>query len=400
MTNNTNRSQVHIPLHVRQWVDTGMLFEAGEVFYINASGRGGWGQGDGNGNPVPGTMAFPVSQPEGTRAAFFGYQHPTYDLAQPYGWSQTPYPEDFIAPAERRTAATIGLNGWIAYQCYPMSLIGVIKPEGITPSWREAAEPTAFDVGREFSSEDKNLAGGRLWLCYNELYGLGDWQNPWLDNYGSFDAVVTTGGYNEPPSAPVIDEVELDREICRESTGGIFGNSDVSNSKTALEQRQVNWQTLRRGWRVLWVARSNELKFEKLMAFYQARSMKRYGFRFYDWSDHDDWGCGEIIYIAENQTYQMYKVYPDEIRPAYRVIYKPIAETILVYADGILILDAYVDSETGRVRFPDGMDVSGKTLTWTGEFCIPARFDTNNFEMTITPDKNVVWNGVAVLELL
>lgn len=192
--------------------------------------------------------------------------------------------------------------------------------------------------------------------------------------------------------APDFDNVELDREICREASGGPGGLTTVINSGNAKEQRNVEWPDSLRSWNVIWVAHAEDAKFRNLINFFHARRYRAYGFRFFDWSDNSDWGYGQVLLDASIGKYRLYKVYPDVIRPTYRKVYAPIQGTITLHdVDDATAVN--IDYTTGVIASATGPG------TWTGQFNIPARFDSDSMLYRITPDLNVIWNGMSVVEL-
>ena len=188
---------------------------------------------------------------------------------------------------------------------------------------------------------------------------------------------------------PAIDEIELPREICRSATGGYGGQTTIIVSGNAREQRNIDWPISRSLWTIMWVTRTTDPLFQSLIAFFRARYQRAYGFRFYDWADHSDWGNGKVELV--DGAYQMTKHYPDAIRPTVKNIFKPISGTVTLHS---VTGTPVIDYTTGIVS---GATSAG---TWTGEFNIPVRFDTDAMKFTVTPDTNVIWDGVPLIELL
>lgn len=194
-------------------------------------------------------------------------------------------------------------------------------------------------------------------------------------------------------NAPVIDEVELDRLICREATGGPGGQTTVIKGGNAKEKRNIDFPDSVSEWQIMWVAHAQEAKFTNLVSFFRARRMRGYGFRFFDWTDHDDWGMGVVKLDANIGKYRLYKEYDDDIRPALKPIYKPISGTVeLAGVDDATADD--IDYTTGII---EGATSEG---TWTGQFNLPVRFDSDKMRFRVTPDLNVIWEGIPVIELI
>jgi hypothetical protein len=115
-----------------------------------------------------------------------------------------------------------------------------------------------------------------------------------------------------------------------------------------------------------------------------------------------DSGTAEITSLVLNlhsashqQRYQLLKRYNDGVMTDDRIIQAPISAITLL--DGVSAASgASVDYSSGLVTIsppPSG------TLTWSGTFDFPARFDTD--EMQITADGPIQrWNGIPIIEVV
>jgi uncharacterized protein (TIGR02217 family) len=167
-------------------------------------------------------------------------------------------------------------------------------------------------------------------------------------------------------------EVRVDDNlIIYRTVGGPTFSTAVSVVDSGREYRNANWSLPLGQWE-LGERDMMPGDLEAMKNFFNARQGKAQGFRFKDWADYRDGGMGVLVAVpGVSGSYQMYKQYPSGGVTGLRKIVKPVADRIKVYSAGSLIT-ATVDSTTGIVT-----GVSGSTLTWTGEFDTPVRFDTD-----------------------
>ncbi len=197
---------------------------------------------------------------------------------------------------------------------------------------------------------------------------------------------------------PQIDEIELDRAYSRDAMMGPRGLTDIIISGQATEQRIVKWPTPRAEYTIQFVTKYNTAKWKNLVTFVRARDFNARGFRFFDWSDHDDDGHGSVELI--DGIYRLVRTYPDDINPKQRLIFKPIADTIdLSQVPGtgaVLGADVAVDITTGIVT---GATDDGPA---TFQYNIPVRFNLQDDHLSFKADpaKVVIWEGIRLVELV
>jgi uncharacterized protein (TIGR02217 family) len=120
--------------------------------------------------------------------------------------------------------------------------------------------------------------------------------------------------------------------------------------------------------------------------FFNAVQGSAVGFRFKDWLDYNDAGNGVVVRSVSTlgvASYQIFKAYTVGSRTVQRKISKPVASSVKVYVDGVLTT-ASVDGTSGSVSLSDGAITSDTVLTWTGEFDVPVRFDSDSLQMTFS----------------
>lgn len=179
------------------------------------------------------------------------------------------------------------------------------------------------------------------------------------------------------------------------ATGGPAFQTTVVTVQSGDEQRAQNWTSSRGAWNI--GNRQVPLAaYQNLLDFFYQMKGKLKGFRVCDWTDFQDdgrgilgTGVGDPLNLG--QVYQMNKrrLLPDTTDGFLQKITRPIGpsfidvpelgDTIKVFVNGVQV-GAVVDDTTGLVTLPaptSGTDV----LTWTGRYDIPARFDTDSFQM-------------------
>ena len=182
-------------------------------------------------------------------------------------------------------------------------------------------------------------------------------------------------------------------------------NTTVIVTASGFEQRNQNWENARRKFKAEYRQLPGDPfnDFDEVLAFWMGRRGRLRGFRF---KDHTD-------YIATAQTcpqyndlnsltadgveteFQTAKLYDDGAGNAYRrVIKKPVLETgalsdpddpdaqVFVDTGGGPVLQTRTtnytfDVTTGKITFVIAPAASA-VVTWTGNFDVPVRFDTDD----------------------
>lgn len=200
------------------------------------------------------------------------------------------------------------------------------------------------------------------------------------------------------------DEVQFPTTISWGATGGPTFSTTVVTLSTGYEQRNQNWEYARGRWIV-----GHNLKFDSelqdLIAFFRSRRGKARGFRFKDWADYTL--TDEVIGAGDGveDEYQIIKTYADSesINSYERTITKPVDGTIVVSVDSVTqteTTDYTLDHTTGIITFTTGhIPASGKTITVSGEFDTPARFDTDQMDINLEFYNLSNWAGIPIVEL-
>jgi len=216
-------------------------------------------------------------------------------------------------------------------------------------------------------------------------------------------------------------EVRFPLSIGAGSTFGPSYSTDIVTMPNGAEQRNVNWTYPRCSGSVS-LGVKEEGEFYKLLTFFHNRCGKAYGFRFYDYFDHE--GDREFLGRADGatRTFQLRKFYIDE-EPwiaKERKILKPIQGSLHIY-----LVDIAEDEEltwqrameirknkegeeqqftwlcdytTGRVTFNEAPAVN-KLILASFEFDVPVRFDTDSMTANWELVKAAGWTDIPLIEL-
>jgi uncharacterized protein (TIGR02217 family) len=212
-------------------------------------------------------------------------------------------------------------------------------------------------------------------------------------------------------------EVQLPIGIALDAKGGGSFLTSVTMAQSGFEQRNINWEQTRGKYNVGFLNK-NQAYTEKLLAFFRCRFGKAYGFRMRDWSDYK--AVRELVGVGTGsaQNLQLVKTYTSGGYSFTRKIRKPVtdavkdadgnnvANTVHIYYDGVE-QSASASPVIWTLDYTTGILTvhasNGVVITWSGEFDIPVRFDTDDQQITThIPDRGPAqysWPDIPVLEL-
>lgn len=180
-------------------------------------------------------------------------------------------------------------------------------------------------------------------------------------------------------------EVQFPSDISAGATGGPGFHTTILTLASGFEQRNIDWSRSRANYDVTQAARTQD-QIDALIAFFFARRGRAYGFRFKDWLDFA--AIEQPIATNINGDLQLTKIYPDTVNATPRWIAKPVSGTVTFSRVGITL-----DYTTGICT---GTAVAGDT--WTGEFDVPVRFDTDDLA-GVKSGPLADWNDIKLIEV-
>lgn len=206
-------------------------------------------------------------------------------------------------------------------------------------------------------------------------------------------------------------EVRFPTAISRGCQGGPERRTDVVVLGSGFEERNSRWANSRRSYNAGYGVKSLD-DLHAVIAFFEERRGRLYGFR---WKDQSDWKSGlpGAVTTALDQvigtgtgvltTFQLKKTYGSAFAPWAREIRKPVAGTVKVAVAGVvktLGTQFTVDPASGIVTFLSGnIPANGASVTAGFEFDVPARFDTDKLEVNVSGFHHGAIPNIPVIEV-
>lgn len=202
-------------------------------------------------------------------------------------------------------------------------------------------------------------------------------------------------------------EVRFPDDISRGARGGPERRTRIVELASGDEERNSPWADSRRRYDAAYgIRRADDLA--AVVAFFEARHGRLYGFRWKDWSDYKSClpsalpsATDQIIGEGDGSTtqFQIVKVYASGAQSYSRRIVKPVAGTVLVALDGIPQGSGWsVDPSTGVVSFAAAPG-NGVIVTAGFEFDVPVRFDTDRLDVTLDIERMGSIASIPLVEI-
>lgn len=199
-------------------------------------------------------------------------------------------------------------------------------------------------------------------------------------------------------------EVSFPARLAFGSTGGVERRTEVVTLASGHERRSSPWALGRRRWLIGGGVRSLD-DLAELVAFFEARRGRLYGFRFRDFADWKSCRPGGEPSATDQALgagdgartrFPLVKWYGDVERP----IGKPVEGSVTVAVNGeTLESDGFTaDATTGEVTLAQP-PASGAAVTAGFLFDTPARFDTERLDVTLESFESGRLVAVPLVEL-
>lgn len=204
-------------------------------------------------------------------------------------------------------------------------------------------------------------------------------------------------------------EIRFPTKLSFGSVGGPERRTDIVALGSGFEERNTPWAHGRRRYDAgLGLKSLTDLY--AVIAFFEARRGRLYGFR---WKDHLDFkskgpldavsATDQIIGTGTGaQTaFQLMKTVVSGPASYTRPIKKPVSGTVLVAVNGApkaLGTDYTLDLATGVVTFTSA-PANGASVTAGFEFDVPARFDTDRLEISLAAFKAGELPHIPIVEI-
>ena len=194
---------------------------------------------------------------------------------------------------------------------------------------------------------------------------------------------------------PAFHEVLFPLDVALGARGGPERRTEVVTTGSGREERNARWAHARRRWNAGYGVKSLEA-LSNVVAFFEERRGRLYGFRWRDQLDHSSAAPGlesshedQLIGTGDGAraSFQLVKTYGAAHAPYARPITKPVAGTILVAVGDVAAeegVDFDADPASGLVVFRAGFEPgAGAAVTAAFLFDVPARFDTDFLEVDL-----------------
>jgi uncharacterized protein (TIGR02217 family) len=194
---------------------------------------------------------------------------------------------------------------------------------------------------------------------------------------------------------PAFHDVRFPVEIGIRSRGGPERRTDIVTLGSGREERNARWANARRHYDAGYGVRSLAA-LSQVVAFFEERRGRLYGFRFKDRTDFRSSLNGAAPQMTDQAlgtgtgskaSFNLIKTYGAAFAPYQRPIAKPVAGSVLVAVAGAaktMGTQFTLDIETGIITFTAGnIPVNGAAVTAGFEFDVPVRFDTDRLEIDL-----------------
>lgn len=203
-------------------------------------------------------------------------------------------------------------------------------------------------------------------------------------------------------------EVRFPTPIAFHSTGGPQRKTEIVTLGSGYQERNAVWANSRRSYDVGSGVRSLD-DLSAVIAFFEARMGRLYGFRLKDFADFKSCTAGAAVSPLDQgigsgdgatKVFALSKNYVSGPASWTRKIQKPVAGTLRVAVAGTEISSGFsLDDTTGLVTFASAPD-SGAAISAGFEFDCPVRFDTDGLSINLASFQAGEIPSIPLVEIL
>jgi uncharacterized protein (TIGR02217 family) len=194
------------------------------------------------------------------------------------------------------------------------------------------------------------------------------------------------------PALVPFHEVRFPTAIAFGATGGPERRTEIVTLSSGREERNTRWADSRRRYNAGYGVQTLD-DLHAVLAFFEERRGRLYGFRWRDRIDFQSCGPGATI-APDDQAlgtgdgataeFQLAKTYGSAFAPWRREVKKPVSGSVRVAMDGEELATGWsLDEATGVVTFSEA-PAGGALLTAGFAFDVPVRFDTDRLDINLT----------------
>ncbi|MFL5237577.1 MAG: TIGR02217 family protein [Rhizomicrobium sp.] len=187
-------------------------------------------------------------------------------------------------------------------------------------------------------------------------------------------------------------EIQFPTAIAFHSSGGPERKTEIVTLGSGFEERNAVWANSRRHYDVGYGVKTLD-DLHAVIAFFEARLGRLYGFRFKDFADFKSCAfttavspLDQPIGTGDGATtqFQLIKTYTSGPSSWVRTIDKPVSGTARVAVAGVEQTSGItIDDNTGLIAF-DSPPASGAAIAAGFEFDTPVRFDTDSLSINLS----------------
>jgi len=201
-------------------------------------------------------------------------------------------------------------------------------------------------------------------------------------------------------------EMQFPTSIAFHSSGGPVRKTEIVTLGSGYEERNAVWANSRRHYDVGYGVKTLD-DLHAVIAFFEARTGRLYGFRFKDFTDFKSCAPGanvspldQPLGLGDGATtqFQLAKTYTSGPASWQRTIKKPVAGTVRAAVDGVET-SVTTDTATGLVSFASP-PANGAVLTAGFEFDTPVRFDTDQLAINLASFNAGEIPSIPIVEIL
>ncbi|GLK75992.1 glycoside hydrolase family 24 [Methylopila jiangsuensis] len=195
-------------------------------------------------------------------------------------------------------------------------------------------------------------------------------------------------------------------DIARGARGGPERRTEIATLGSGFEERNAVWAHSRRRWDAgLGVRTLAQLA--AVVAFFEERRGRLYGFRFRDPLDHASAAPGvgvaatdQVIGTGDGAAtrFPLVKTYGGAFAPYRRPIPKPVAASVLVAVNGVATTAFSVDAADGAAML-DMAPPAGAVVSAGFRFDTPVRFDADRLEIDLAAFQAGAIPSIPLIEI-
>ena len=202
-------------------------------------------------------------------------------------------------------------------------------------------------------------------------------------------------------------EIRFPDNISRGARGGPERRTQIVELASGDEERNACWVNSRRRYDVAYgIRRADDLAM--VVAFFEARNGRLYGFRYKDWADYKSGLPSQPVSPVDQRigagdgstaNFALVKRYVSGGQSWARSIIKPVTGTVRVAVNGIEQVSGWtVDGTAGIVAFATAPS-AGMPITAGFEFDVPVRFDTDMLDVTLDLERLGSITSIPLMEI-